>query len=170
MSNRRRKKTPLIARISPTGAAAIIVMGIFVMCLVVLISKAVFVSNSKDVPEGMDTATIGTGTQASLEDISQGGEQTSGTTAATTADTSKQSSESTTKESESTTAQTAAKMKTVDVTYLKEQPDENSADVIVMSPNIEVDVLEVLDNGWTKVTFLNVTGQLTGYILSSYLY
>ena len=61
-------------------------------------------------------------------------------------------------------------MKVLDVTYLKTEPDEESENVIVLSPNIEVDVLETLDSGWTKVTFLNVTGQLTGYIQSTYLY
>ena len=62
------------------------------------------------------------------------------------------------------------KMKLLDVTYLKQEPDEESENIIVLSPNIEVDVLETLDSGWTKITFLNVTGQLTGYVQSSYLY
>ena len=61
-------------------------------------------------------------------------------------------------------------MKLLDVAYLKREPDEESENIIVMSPNIEVDVLETLDNGWTKITFLNVTGQLTGYVQSTYLY
>ena len=61
-------------------------------------------------------------------------------------------------------------MTLLDVTYLKQEPDEESENIIVLSPNIEVDVLETLDSGWTKITFLNVTGQLTGYVQSSYLY
>ncbi|MBR7007933.1 MAG: SH3 domain-containing protein [Ruminococcus sp.] len=170
--NKRKRKTPLVARISPGGAVAIIVMGVFVMCLVVLVSKALFVSNSKDVPEGIDTATIGTNTQpveASSNESTPA--QTSASASAKPADASASQSQSVSQsQTQSTTEKAVVKMKVLDVTYLKEQPDEKSQDVIILSPNIVVDVLETLDSGWTKITFLNVTGQLTGYIQTSYLY
>lgn len=170
--NKRKRKTPLVARISPGGAVAIIVMGVFVMCLVVLVSKALFVSNSKDVPEGIDTATIGTNTQpveASSNENTPA--QTSASASAKPADASASQSQSVSQsQTQSTTEKAVVKMKVLDVTYLKEQPDEKSQDVIILSPNIVVDVLETLDSGWTKITFLNVTGQLTGYIQTSYLY
>lgn len=170
--NERKRKTPLVARISPGGAVAIIVMGVFVMCLVVLVSKALFVSNSKDVPEGIDTATIGTNTQpvdASSNESAPA--QTSASASAKPADASASQSQSVSQsQTQSTTEKAVVKMKVLDVTYLKEQPDEKSQDVIILSPNIVVDVLETLDSGWTKITFLNVTGQLTGYIQTSYLY
>jgi hypothetical protein len=73
-------------------------------------------------------------------------------------------------EQQTTTEKQVVKMKIVDVTYLKAEPDEESENVMYLSPNIEVDVLETLDSGWTKITFLNVTGQLTGYVQTSFLY
>lgn len=160
--NVRRRKTPIVARISTRGAVAIVVMGIFLMCVVVLVSKALFVSNSKDMPEGIDTATIATGTQTPPDTGGQPAVATTTTPAATTAPQSSTTAATTTKQ--------AVKMKLLDVAYLKREPDEESENIIVMSPNIEVDVLETLDNGWTKITFLNVTGQLTGYVQSTYLY
>jgi hypothetical protein len=164
MSTRTRKrKVPIVARISPGGAIAIVVMGIFAMCLIVILSKAVFVSNSKDVPEGIDTATIAdTNTQPTDSSDAVSAAATSVTTSATTA------AQSTTPQT--TTTKKVVKMKIIDVTYLKAQPDENSENVMYLSPNIEVDILETLDNGWTKITFLNVTGQLTGYVQTSFLY
>ena len=148
-NNRRKRKVPIVARISPTGAAAIVVMGIFFMCLVVLVSKALFVSNSKEMPEGIDTATIGSQTQPS-DSQSGGGAQTATAT-------------------QSTTTMPVVKMKTLRITYLKEEPDDEAKNIVPMSVGIQVDVLETLENGWSKVTFLNVTGQLTGYILTSCL-
>lgn len=165
MSNSRRRKTPIVARISKGGAIAIAVMGVFAMCLIVLISKAIFISNSKDMPEGIDTATIAV-TNSTPETPDSGAQSAAVTTTAPTVTTAPQSvSEQTT-----TTTKAVVKMKVLDVTYLKTEPDEASESIIVMSPNIEVDVLETLDSGWTKITFLNVTGQLTGYVQTSYLY
>ncbi|WP_028504603.1 SH3 domain-containing protein [Ruminococcus sp. FC2018] len=161
-NNRRKRKTPVVARISPTGAAAIVVMGIFVMCLVVLVSKALFVSNSKELPEGIDTATIGSQTQPS--DPQSGAEATTTTAAASVTTT---VAKTTTTETTTTTA--VVKMKTLRITYLKEEPDDEAKNIVPMSVGIQVDVLETLENGWSKVTFLNVTGQLTGYILTSCL-
>ena len=158
----RRRKTPIVARISPKGAAAIVVLGIFLMCLVVIASKAFFISNSKNIPEGIDTATIAASTKTPTDSSGQPAAVTTTVPVTTTAP-------QTSSEQETTTKQ-VVKMKVLDVTYLKTEPDEESENVIVMSPNIEVDVLETLDSGWTKVTFLNVTGQLTGYIQSTFLY
>lgn len=163
MSRSRKRKTPIVARISPGGAVAIVLMGIFAMCLIVILSKAVFVSNSKDIPEGIDTATIAnTNTMPSDNSGEQSAAVTTSVTQATTVP------QSTTEQT--TTEKQVVKMKVLDVTYLKAEPDEESENVMYLSPNIEVDVLETLDSGWTKITFLNVTGQLTGYVQSSYLY
>lgn len=163
-NNRRKRKVPIVARISPTGAAAIVVMGIFFMCLVVLVSKALFVSNSKEMPEGIDTATIGSQTQPS-DSQSGGGAQTATATAATSVTTTTAKTTTT----QSTTTMPVVKMKTLRITYLKEEPDDEANNIVPMSVGIQVDVLETLENGWSKVTFLNVTGQLTGYILTSCL-
>lgn len=161
-NNVRKKKTPIVARISPRGAAAIVVMGIFLLCIVTLVSKALFVSNSADVPAGIDTATISVSQSVPPDESAD--LPAAVTTAAPVTTTAL--SETT----QTTTEHQVVKMKVLDVVYLKYEPDEDAENVIVMSPNIEVDVLEVLDNGWTKITFLNVTGQLTGYVQSSYLY
>ena len=164
MSNTRRRKTPIVARISKGGAVAIAVMGVFAMCLIVLVSKALFISNSKDMPEGIDTATI-TVSNSSPQPPDSSAQSAAVTTTAPTVTTAPQSVSE-----ETTTTKAVVKMKVLDVTYLKSEPDEGAESIIVMSPNIEVDVLETLDSGWTKITFLNVTGQLTGYVQSSYLY
>ena len=161
--NVRKRKTPIVARINPRGAAAIVVLGIFLMCVVVLISKAFFVSNSKTMPEGIDTATVTAATTPVPADESAvPGAVTTTVPVTTTAPPATTTEASTTK--------AAVKMKVLDVTYLKQEPDEQSENIIVLSPNIEVDVLETLDSGWSKITFLNVTGQLTGYIQTTFLY
>ncbi len=160
--NVRKRKTPIVAKINPRGAAAIVVLGIFLMCVVVLVSKALFVSNSKTMAEGIDTATISATQTVSPDNSAVPGAVTTTVPVTTTAPP--------TTTTPATTTQAVVKMKVLDVTYLKQEPDEQAENVIVMSPNIEVDVLETLDSGWSKVTFLNVTGQLTGYIKSSFLY
>ena len=159
----RRRKTPIVAKISPKGAVTIVILGIFLMCLIVIASKAFFISNSKQVPEGIDTATIAASSQTPADNSS--GQPAAVTTTVPVTTTAPQTSSE-----QVTTTKEVVKMKVLDVTYLKTEPDEESENVIVLSPNIEVDVLETLDIGWTKVTFLNVTGQLTGYIQSTYLY
>lgn len=164
MSNTRRRKTPIVARISKGGAVAIAVMGVFAMCLIVLVSKALFISNSKDMPEGIDTATI-TVSNSSPQPPDSSAQSAAVTTTSPTVTTAPQSVSE-----ETTMTKAVVKMKVLDVTYLKSEPDEGAESIIVMSPNIEVDVLETLDSGWTKITFLNVTGQLTGYVQSSFLY
>ncbi len=164
MSRSRKRKAPIVARISPGGAVAIIIMGIFAMCLIVIVSKAVFVSNSKDVPEGIDTATIA---GSNVQPADSSGELSAAVTTTVTQATSAPQSST---EQQTTTEKQVVKMKIVDVTYLKAEPDEESENVMYLSPNIEVDVLETLDSGWTKITFLNVTGQLTGYVQTSFLY
>ncbi len=160
--NIRKRKTPIVARISPKGAIAIVVMGVFFMCIVVLASKALFVSNSKTVPDGIDTATIAASSKVPDDSNSQQSAVVTTVPAVTTVPTTTSPTETTTKE--------IVQMKVLDVTYLKTEPDEESESIIVMSPNIVVDVLETLDNGWTKITFLNVTGQLTGYVQTNFLY
>ena len=42
------------------SVVAIIVVGIFVLCVILLLAKGLFASNSSEVPKGINTATINT--------------------------------------------------------------------------------------------------------------
>ena len=53
--------------------------------------------------------------------------------------------------------------------YLHTEPDKDAENIVCMSPGIEINVLEKLENGYWKVTFMNIDGQKTGYVWNEYV-
>jgi len=151
-----------------SGAAAIIVVGIFVICVIFLFAKGLFSSNSADAPSGLDTATINT------DESEPSPAQTSGTVRADTSLPESSSADSqgqTTSESaaDSLADQSLGVMYITEYAYLHTAPSNDAENIVCMSPGIEVTVLGYEDNGYVKITFMNIDGQLTGYIYRDYL-
>ena len=144
----------------------LIVIGIFVVCLVVFMAKGMFSSNSDDIPIGIDTATSNTAKDAPVpaKADSKADSQAKKDESATDskADDSSEADESSEADSEETAIVNQ-------YAYLHKEPDKDAENIVCMSPNIEVTVLEKLDNGYWKVTFMNIDGQKTGYVWSEYL-
>ncbi len=155
------------------GAAsvvAIIVVGIFVLCVIVLLAKGLFASNSAEVPEGINTATINTDETAPVYDESAAEADTSVTDESSYLDESGIAAESEPDESDDSEGeQVLAVMYVTEYAYLHVAPDNEAENIVCMSPGVEVNVLEYEDNGYVKITFMNIDGPLTGYIYGSYL-
>ena len=155
------------------GAAsvvAIIVVGIFVLCVIVLLAKGLFASNSAEVPEGINTAPINTDETAPVYDESAAEADTSVTDESSYLDESGIAAESEPDESDDSEGeQVLAVMYVTEYAYLHVAPDNEAENIVCMSPGVEVNVLEYEDNGYVKITFMNIDGPLTGYIYGSYL-
>ena len=52
---------------------------------------------------------------------------------------------------------------------LHTEPSKDSENIVCISPNVEVNVLEKLDNGYWEISFMNIDGPHTGYLWSGYL-
>lgn len=155
----------------PSGGAAsvvaIIVVGIFVLCVIVLLAKGLFASNSAEVPKGVNTATINTDETAPVYDDSASETDTSVMDESSYLDESEIVTESESDDSEE--EQVLAVMYVTEYAYLHVAPDNEAENIVCMSPGVEVNVLEYEDNGYVKITFMNIDGPLTGYIYGSYL-
>ena len=137
------------------GAAsvvAIIVVGIFVLCVIVLLAKGLFASNSAEVPEGINTATINTDETAPVYDESAAEADTSVTDESSYLDESGIAAESEPDESDDSEGeQVLAVMYVTEYAYLHVAPDNEAENIVCMSPGVEVNVLEYEDNGYVKI-------------------
>ena len=149
-----------------SAVVAISLVGVFVIGFIFLLAKGLFTSNTREVPQGLDTATINTDITGKTEsaaanpaaaDVSSSQSENSGT------DMSSQTS------SASSAAENYGKMYVTQYAYLHTKPDNNAENIVCMSPGVEVTVLNFEDNGYVKITFMNIDGQLTGYIYKDYL-
>ncbi|MDE6149303.1 MAG: SH3 domain-containing protein, partial [Ruminococcus sp.] len=145
-------------------AGGIAVIGIFAVCIVIFMAKGLFSNSDNGLPAGIDTGTINTN-------------QTSPATEAN-ADLSDKKSKNTSKtekESESSKTEDSSIAESIETAfvnqyaYLHTEPDKDAENIVCMSPNIEVTVLEKLESGYWKVTFMNIDGQKTGYVWNEYL-
>jgi len=138
------------------SVVAIIVVGIFVLCVILLLAKGLFASNSSEVPKGINTATINTN-ESVAEPVNS----------AAPADTSV-SDNSSVDESGAVT-DVLEVMYVTEYAYLHVAPDNDAENIVCMSPGVQVNVLEYEDNGYVKINFMNIDGPLTGYIYKDYL-
>ena len=151
------------------GVVAIIVVGVFVLCVVFLMAKGLFTSNSKEVPAGIDTATINTDESSEKEETpvtEVNGDINSISESET--DSSLAESESSLAD-ESSQSEYLAVMYVTEYAYLHTAPSNDAENIVCMSPGVVVNVLEYEDNGYVKITFQNIDGPLTGYIYKDYL-
>lgn len=140
--------------------AAIFGIAAFCVVVVILLAKGLFASNTAEVPEGINTATVSSTTPAET------------TEAPAESEAEAQSTETASAPAATSAAAPAEPEKAYITNYVQllEEPAEDAAHIICMSPNIEVTVLERRDDGYVKLTFLNGDGTTcTGYVLSTFL-
>lgn len=153
------------------GIAAIIVVGIFVICVIVVLAKGLFASNSSKVPDGLYTGTLSS--ELSSPDVpantsADNSSQTDVSAADSSAEESSQTDESSQDDS-STAEVTGEKAYITEYAYLRTEPSQDGEQIICMSPNLEVTVLERGLDGYCKVTFMNFDTPLEGYVYEGYL-
>ena len=145
----------------------IIIVTSVCIILVLVLAKGLFASNSKDVPAGLNTGTVAGAAAPAAQTVTS-----------PSATPSASASASGTGAGASAAAVTTVTAAEVDdsvayvVTYvqLKAQPNPDSANVICMSPNIKVKILERRDDGFIHLSFLNGDGStLSGYVKTEYL-
>lgn len=150
-----------------SSTVAICIVGAVVIGFIFLLAKGLFTSNDKEVPQGIDTATINT-------DVTNKKKKDESAVAVnkdvSSADSSKADSSSADSSSaDSSNPDEYQKMYVTQYAYLHTQPSNDAENIVCMSPGVEVDVLGFEDNGYVKITFMNIDGQLTGYIYKDYL-
>lgn len=148
------------------GTASVIVAGIFIICMVFITGRVIFVSNEETAPAGIDTATINTDITEPIP------AETIAPVTTAPADISSGevgSEESSLAEEEPPEEEDLGVMYVTEYAYLHTQPSTESENIICMSPGIGVTVLGFEDNGYVKVTFDYLEGPMTGYIYRDYL-
>ena len=153
-----KKTRPVLS--GAAGVIAIVVVGIFMLCVIFLIAKGLFSSNSSEVPNGLNTATLNTNT-----DVTAAPAQTeaTGTTPASDSDGSQDASSGADDQPQGDL------MYVLEYAYLHVTPDNESENIICLSPGCQVTAQGQEDNGYVKVTFQNIDGPLTGYVYKDYL-
>ena len=156
------------------GVASVVVAGIFVVCMVFIIGKVVFASNSAELPAGVDTATINTNvTQPKVKDgekpvTQQPAETTESGAPAAEAESSVDTASSAAEDSSAAPTEKETKYIT-EYAYLHTQPSNEAENIVCMTPGVAVTVLGYEDNGYVKISFTSNDGELTGYIYQDYL-
>ncbi len=148
------------------SVVAIIVVGIFVLCVILLLAKGLFASNSSEVPKGINTATINTN-----ESVAEPVNSAAPADTSVTDNSSVDESGAVTYVSSDESSQTDVLevMYVTEYAYLHVAPDNDAENIVCMSPGVQVNVLEYEDNGYVKINFMNIDGPLTGYIYKDYL-
>lgn len=166
------------------SVAAIIVVGVFVLCVIFVLAKGLFKSNSSSVPDGLYTGTVspemsaaqteayaesktdsetGNHDSGADENSSQTDSQSGGTDDSEASVSSESTDESSIAEAQE------EKAYITEYAYLRTEPNKDAEQIVCMSPNIEVTVLERDIDGYCLITFMNIDGQLTGYVYEGYL-
>ena len=141
------------------GVVAIIVVAVFVIGVIIIFAKSLFSGVESDLPIGLDTATVTKAEAAPAQTESTEKEK-------------KTTKKSADKEKKTTTTTTEGMgtKSVLEYAYLRKEPAPEGEAIICMSPGVEVTILSEADeNGYVKATFLDVSGQLTGYVHESYL-
>lgn len=160
-----RRKRPAVRRRIP-GAVPILLTGIITVVLIWIFGRTVFVSNSAEVPKGLDTETINTNVFVPEDEpYYEPEEQVTAVPETELPD----SSLGETTASDESKAEAIGVLYVTEYVQLHKEPSNESENIICMSPGIAVDVLEYDPSGYVKVTFMNVDGQKTGYVWKDYL-
>lgn len=155
----------------------ITVLSLAVVCIVFFAAKSIFSSNNMEIPAGIDTGTINSNTTTAPKVTTT--KKATEANAKTQKDKSKTKSETTKKDSkaddssdessDSELTESNEKAYVTQYANLHTEPSKDSENIVCMSPNVEVNVLEKLDNGYWKISFMNIDGPHTGYLWSGYL-
>ena len=157
------------------GIAAVIVVGIFVICVIVVLGKGLFTSNSTKVPDGIYTGTLSPEISQPSDDsipdsVSDESSDSQTDDSSSLADSSdSDSSETSSSETESSSQAEGETAYITEYAYLRTEPNQDAEQIICMSPGLEVTVLEKGFDGYCKMTFMNFGTPLEGYVYEGYL-
>lgn len=157
-----KKRTNRPAVSGAAGIIAIIVVGIFMLCVIFLIAKGLFSSNSSEVPSGLNTATLNTNTELTTA-LPESTAETVSTQVTPESQTSSEASSETAQEGSGET------MYVLEYAYLHVSPDNESENIICLSPGVVVTILGQEENGYVKISFQNIDGPMSGYVYKDYL-
>lgn len=155
-------------KLTVAGIAAIIVVGVFVVCLILILARSLFPSNKRKVPDGEYTGTTPAQTQkitetkpAIVDNDSQ--------IVIDLDDSSTDSSTSPSNDSEAMSTDSAAQGETSilnQTAYLRSSNDENSDPLLSISAGEEVTVIErPADSEYVKVSYYGTEGWVwNGYL------
>lgn len=145
--------------------SGVIVLTVLILCVVFFAAKGLFSSNDMDIPADVYTGTINTDiTSKTVKTTKSEDSKGSSSTAKKSDDSSANSSQS-----DSSISEDGEKAYVTEYANLHTEPSKDSENIVCMSPNVEVTVLEKLDNGYWKIYFVNIDGPKTGYLWSGYL-
>lgn len=158
---------------SPAGIAAIIVVGIFVLCVILVLAKGLFTSNGNEVPSNLNTATVTQSAVATKTTTTtttkKAANASADTSTGSSVDSSSANSSSTSSGDSSSEGEVLKVMYVTEYAYLHVSPSNTAENIVCMSPGVKVNVLNYESNGYVKINFQNIDGPLTGYIYKSYL-
>ena len=123
-------------------------------------------SNSSEVPKGINTATINTN-ESVAEPVNSAAPADTSVTDNSSVDESGAVTDVSSDESSQTDVLEV--MYVTEYAYLHVAPDNDAENIVCMSPGVQVNVLGYEDNGYVKISFMNIDGPLTGYIYKDYL-
>lgn len=160
------KNTKQSVSLRAGGAAVIVILSV---CVVLFVAKGFFGKDDMYLPDDVYTGTINTNqtTPTAEIDAEVSGDKSESENNSEKSTDSLNSNSS--QPEESSIGETIETAFVNQYAYLHTEPDEDAENIVCMSPNIEVNVLEKLENGYWKVTFLNIDGQKTGYVWNEYL-
>ena len=163
MNKKNEGKASLFHSSNAVNIITIIVVTLVCIVLVLVLAKSLFASNSKEVPAGLNTGTIANSSAAA---------SVTAVTTTTAVDVSGTAPAGSSETASAVTTEARDDSVAYVVTYvqLKAQPNQDAANVICMSPNIKVKILERREDGYVQLTFLNGDGSnCTGYVKTEYL-
>ena len=160
------KKSPMKIKLS--GVVALTVLA---MCIVLLVAKGLFSSNDTDIPAGVYTGTINTNqtTVPPIDTIDNSTSESSASSESAADSDLEESTSAADSSADSTSTEDGEKAYVTEYANLHTEPSKDAENIVCMSPNVEVTVLEKLDNGYWKIYFVNVDGPTTGYLWNGYL-
>ncbi len=166
MSKKDSQKASLLRSANLVNILTLTVVTIACVVLVLFLSKRLFSSNNKDIPATLNTATLAAAAPAAVTDVTASGT----VTAKASASASEVSSQTETAASETTAAVDNSVGYVVTYVQLKAKPDQESENLMCMSPNLKVKIMERRDDGYIYLTFLNGDGTTyTGYVKQEYI-
>lgn len=147
MSNYNERNSKPAEKLTVAGIAAVIVVGVFVVCVILILAKSLFPSNEDSTPEGVYTGTLSS--QAQTKDTKKAPDDASSeeSSKADIIDESSAISESSTDSQLDSSAQTSSVAEgevayLTQTAYLRAANDENSEPILSMASGDQVTVLE----------------------------
>lgn len=162
MSNEKNYKPT--EKLTVAGIAAVIVVGVFVVCVILILAKSLFPSNNDSTPEGVYTGTKSSQAQVvtskpDKKDESSAADADTSTAAESTADSQAEESSSATE----STGETATLTQTA---YLRASNDQNSDPILSINGGETVTIIErPSDSEYVHVSYYDYEGWIwNGYL------